>query len=380
MEGQLRVFFVETDSTLTTHLSKLALEDFLVEIFDHPNACLQRMSDVVPEILVLDLPDDDQEAINFCKEVKDDFMLNSAHVLIISPNSDIETQLACYDAGAEDVLERPVETEKLQRKLQIMGRFLKEKHSLSHQAGFATQTAMSAMSSMGELGLVLQFMGRSLVCNSPETLASEILNTVRQYDLASAIQFRLPEGDITFGEDGINVPLEMSVLNHARSAGRIFQFKTHCVFNFGLMTLLIKNMPLEDQEKCGRIRDNLAHLAEGAAERLRTLCLEREVEEKRNSLSNTLSEVENALDTVYANYRRSTLDLTQTMLEYQEALGRSFVHLQLTGEQESQLTTTASTYMKKMVNKQDESLFIIGQLEKLAQKLKSAINGRSDTA
>ena len=378
MDGLSRVFFVESDSTLKTHLSKLTLDEFLVEIFDQPNTCLQRMSDVVPDILVLDLPDNDQKSIEFCKEVKDDFMLNSAHVLIISPNSDIETQLACYDAGAEDVLERPVDTIALQRKLQITGRFLKEKRSLSHQAGFATQTAMSAMSSMGELGLVLQFMGRSLVCKTPDALAAEVLNTVRQYDLAGAVQFRLPEGDITFGEEGINVPLEVSILNHARTAGRIFQFKTHCVFNFGLMTLLIKNMPLDDQEKCGRIRDNLAHLAEGGAERLRTLCLEREVEEKRNSLSNTLAEVENALDTVYANYRRATFDLTQTMLEYQEALGQSFVHLQLTGEQESELTATASKYMKKMVNKQDESLFIIGQLEKLAQKLKQAINGRQE--
>ena len=65
--------------------------------------------------------------------------------------------------------------------------------------------------------------------------------------------------------------------------------------------------------------------------------------------------------------------MTRVMLEYQEDLMGSFMHLGLTEEQEELLSTMATKYMQSMVNKQDESLLIVAQLEQIAKSLEQLI-------
>jgi hypothetical protein len=110
---------------------------------------------------------------------------------------------------------------------------------------------------------VLQFLSKSFACNTVDELASELLQAMGQYDLQAAVQMRLGDEVLSLSQNGHNVPLEVSVLNHVRNSGRIFQFKSRCAFNYGRVTLMVNNMPLEDSDRCGRIRDNGALLAEG---------------------------------------------------------------------------------------------------------------------
>jgi hypothetical protein len=171
----------------------------------------------------------------------------------------------------------------------------------------------------------------------------------------------------------MNAPLEASILKHMSLSGRIFQFKSRCVFNYGGLTVLVKNMPQADIERSGRIRDNLALLAEGAEARLRSLQLEGLEKERRGTMVSSLLEIKEALNAVQANYRRNCFEVTQAMLEYQEELTRSFVHLGLSQSQEIDLSLNAEKFMQRMVGKQDENLFIVGQLEKIAGKLEQSL-------
>jgi hypothetical protein len=61
------------------------------------------------------------------------------------------------------------------------------------------------------------------------------------------------------------------------------------------------------------------------------------------------------------------------MIEFQEGLLKSYVHLGLSDSQEEHLTTMADTYMQRMVGTQDESLQIVGRLEELARSLQSLV-------
>lgn len=173
--------------------------------------------------------------------------------------------------------------------------------------------------------------------------------------------------------NGHDLPLEVAVLNHVRHSGRIFQFKTRCVFNYGQVTLMVNNMPLDDAERCGRIRDNGALLAEGADARLRAIELERMAQQRQSGIAAALPRVHSTLDAVQTNYRRNCFELTQVMIEFQEAMLKSYIHLGLTDEQEELMTATANDYMQRMVGTQDESLHIVGQLEKLAAELEQLL-------
>jgi len=373
MEPRLRVFIVDDDPVILEILDDVLSAVFDRESFTSGEAFLERVAESKPDIVVLDLGLPGIDGYEVCRRLKDDWDTQDIPILFVSAHDDIETRLLCYEAGGEDFVQKPFQPAEFVRRVGVAARILAEKKALREQAGYAQRTAMSAMVSMGELGVVLQFLSKSFACQTVDELAQAIIDAMRQYDLGAAVQLRLGEELLSLSENGRDVPLEVSVLNHVRGSGRIFQFKSRCVFNYGRVTLMVNNMPLDDAERCGRIRDNGALLAEGADARMQAIEAETLARRRRAGLEKALPRVHDTLDAVQANYRRNSLELTQAMIEFEEALGKSFINLGLTAVQEEEMQFLASSYMQRMIGSQDASLVTIGQLEELARSLESLL-------
>jgi len=373
MSTGLRLFVVDDDPVLTEIFMATLEDDFQLETFASAEACLARVAEQKPDIFLLDVSLPGIDGCQLCRQLKDDWDTQDIPVLFVSGSDDIEARLLCYDAGGEDFISKPFDPNELLRKLRIAAQLINSRRQLHEQAGYAQRTAMSAMVSMGELGVVLQFLSKSFACESAETLAEALLDSMRQYDLQAAVQVRLGGEVFSLSDNGRDLPLETSVLNHVSHAGRIFQFKSRCVFNYGRVTLMVNNMPLDDADRCGRIRDNGALLAEGADARLKAIEVELSAQRRRSGIEAALPRVHATLDAVQGNYRRNCYELTQVMIEFQEALMKSYVHLGLTEGQEEQMTAMAGEFMQRMVGTQDESLHIVGQLEELAHSLEGLV-------
>jgi len=370
MDASLRVFVVDDDQIILDVLAVTLDGVCELETFATAEDCLSRLTEAKPDLFLLDVSMPDMDGYTLCRRLKDDWDTQDIPVLFISANDDGETRMACYEAGGDDFIQKPVDPAELLSKLNVAGRIIDEKKALREQAGYAQRTAMAAMVSMGELGVVLQFLSKSFACNTVDELASELLRAMGQYDLQAAVQMRLGDEVLSLSQNGHNVPLEVSVLNHVRNSGRIFQFKSRCVFNYGRVTLMVNNMPLEDSDRCGRIRDNGALLAEGADARLKAIETEMQSSLRRAGIEAALPRLYSTLDGVQNNYRRNSFELTQVMIDFQEALTKAFIHLGLMENQEERLSNMANEFMLRVVGTQDASLTIIGQLEALAEDLK----------
>lgn len=373
MDAVLRVYAVDDDQLILDILTGI-LDGFCqLETFSSGDLCLKRVAEQKPDLFLLDVSMPEIDGYALCRHLKEDWDTQDIPVYFVSGHDDIETRLICYEAGGDDFIVKPFEPAELQRKLAVAGRLLAEKKALHEQAGYAQKTAMSAMVSMGELGVVLQFLSKSFACATADELAAAVLEAMQQYDLQAAVQFRLGDDVLSVSQNGVNLPLEVSVLNHVQHSGRIFHFKSRCVFNYGQVTLMVNNMPVDDADRCGRIRDNGALLAEGAEARLRAIELEILTQRRRSGIESALPRLHDTLDAVQSNYRRNCFSLTQVMIEFQEALMKSYVHLGLTEDQEERMTAMASEFMQRMVGTQDESLQIVGQLEALAKNLEGLL-------
>jgi CheY-like chemotaxis protein len=373
MAEEFRVFVVDDDPIILELLEDVLSEDCLVESFESGEICLSRVAELKPDIFLLDVSMPVMDGYALCRHLKDDWDTQDIPVIFMSANDDIDNRLLCYEAGGEDFIVKPVQPPELLRKLKVAQRILADKHALREQAGYAQRTAFSAMASMGELGAVLQFLSKSFACNTMEDVGAAMLEAMQQWDLQAAVQLRVGSKVYNVSPNGVELPLEVNILNHVRDSGRIFQFKSRCVFNYGRVTLMVNNMPIEDAERCGRIRDNGALLAEGADARLKAIEHEMLAIERRLGIEAALPRVQGTLEMVQENYQQNCYQLTQVMIEFQEALMKTFVNLGLTETQEDTLTSMADTYMQRMVGTQDQSLVAIGQLEDLAGSLKGLL-------
>lgn len=370
MDASLRVFVVDDDSVVLDMLAGVLDGLCETEVFTSAEACLARLPDLKPDLFLLDIQMPGMDGYALCRRLKEDWETQDIPVVFVSAHDDSETRLLCYEAGGEDFIEKPFEPAELLGKLKVAGRILADKKALREQAGYAQRTAMAAMVSMGELGIVLQFLSKSFACANANELALTVIDAMRQYDLQAAVQMRLGDEVLSLSQNGHNVPLEVSVLNHVRDSGRIFQFKSRCVFNYGRVTLMVNNMPLEDADRCGRIRDNGALLAEGADARLCAIEAEMLASQRRQGIEAALPRLYSTLDDVQSNYRRNCFELTEVMINFQEALTKAFVHLGLMERQEELLSNMANDFMMRMVGTQDASLEIVQRLESLADDLK----------
>lgn len=370
MENNLRVFVVDDDALILDVLRTTLDGECHLLTFSSGESCLNALADGKPDLFLLDVAMPVMDGYALCRHLKDDWETQDIPVVFISASDDNETRLLCYEAGGDDFIQKPLDPAEVLGKLSVAGRIIAEKKALREQAGYAQKTAMAAMVSMGELGVVLQFLSKSFACATLDELAAALLEAMQQYDLQAAVQMRMGDMVLTLSPNGRNVPLEVSVLNHVRESGRIFQFKSRCVFNYGHVTLLVNNMPLEDADRCGRIRDNGALLAEGADARLKAIETEILAQQRRAGIESALPRLYSTLDGVQNNYRRNCFELTQVMIDFQEALTKAFIHLGLMERQEELLSSMANQFMLRVVGTQDASLEIIGKLEALADDLK----------
>lgn len=373
MDSSMRVFVVDDDRAFLDELGEVLGDVCQLETFSSVDGCLNRLLLAKPDLFLLDIEMPVTDGYAFCCQLKDDSETRDIPVLFVSPREDTETLLLCYEAGGDDFVRKPVEPATLVAKLAVAGRMLTEKRRLREQAGYAQQTAMAAMVSMSELGVVLQFLSKSFICTSLKELAALVIDAMGQYDLEAAVQIRLGDEVVTLSHNGKDVPLEVSVLNLIKDSGRVFQFRSRCVFNFGRVTLLVNNMPLADAERCGRIRDNCAILSEGADARVNAIESDLLAHRRRVGIEAALPRLYGTLDGVQNNYRRNCFELTQVMIDFEERLNETFNHLDLMDKQEAELGKMANAFMLRVVGTQDAALEIVGRLEGLAEDLKELL-------
>jgi CheY-like chemotaxis protein len=371
MTMDFKVFVVEDDPLLREMMEMILAEDCEVVSFASAEACLEGLRSVRPDMFLLDVRLPGMDGHDFCRRLKADFDTADIPVTFVSGLDDIDARLASYDAGGEDFICKPFDPVELQHKITLARRIAVEKRQLREMAGFAQRTAFTAMTGMSELGIVIEFLRKSFACTTGIELARQILDALAQYGLKGAVQVRADGRDINLGEDGTDLPLETSVLNHLRNQGRIFEFKNRGVYNYGGITILVNNMPTEDAERCGRLRDDLAILAEGADARRQSIEIEASNSQTKTGIGATLEEL-HAMLLDFTASQTTEQEVTAAMAtEMQGALINAFVSLGLTEGQEETLNELIRHYFDSLRVHNKYGTLLLQRLGQIAERLKS---------
>jgi DNA-binding response OmpR family regulator len=371
MSSNFKVFVVEDDPILREIFETILAEDYGVVFFPDAESCLNSLKVDRPDMFLLDVGLPGIDGYELCRRIKADFDTMDIPVTFVSGLDDIEARLTGYDAGGEDFICKPFEPSELLRKVTRARRLEQEKKQLREMAGYAQRTAFTAMSGMSELGLVIEFMRKSFACRDSRQLAQQILDTLVQFGLQGAVQIRMTDGEVSLSAEGTDLPLETAILAHVRTQGRIFEFRDRGVYNYGSITILIKNMPLEDPERCGRLRDNLAILAEGADARCQAIEVESKNRMTKAGIGTTLDDVHAMLVDLKAAHAKEQGAYASLTTEMQESLIHAFVALGLTERQEESLDELIRKYFGALRDHHAHSHILVDKLGLIADRLKA---------
>lgn len=191
---------------------------------------------------------------------------------------------------------------------------------------------------MGELGVVMQFLSKSFTCHNIQSVANLATEALRQYELEGAV-YLIWEGDHhVMTTSGSALPTDQETLIiQRRTLGRLLEIERTLVVNFEHVTVLVTNLPENDAERLGRIRDNIATLAEGIESRIQGLLLEYDNLLKQQGIRYAVSEIRNSVVDLQA---RQMADLMHTRALVNHVINdfeATFIHMALHTEHENQM-------------------------------------------
>lgn len=353
MTKPFKIFAIDDDQFTLDITHALLAEFFEVETFLDASDFLNRVHCDQPDMVLLDYQMPDMDGLAVCKILQENPQTAGIPIVFVSATDDIDIRLSCYQAGACDFIQKPFDPRELQIKAELTRARLNERQEESDEISLATSTALNALSSLGEQGTLLRAIAASYHYRSPIDLARGLVSTLRDMGLEGAVQILDPnpaqQASLVLSQNGLNLPLETSILNHARKGDRIFQFKSRCAFNGEKITILVNNMPLDDPQRAGRIRDHLLLLTDSADACLATIHRERQLLENQQKASIAIDHVQGMFRLLEQTQRQHNLRLIEATLGYQEALNRSFSQMGLSQGQEDRLTRLASEHMEHIL-------------------------------
>lgn len=371
-EDRLRIFVVDDDPLARTIVTgQLAHPSVEIEEFESAEA-FQAAAEREPDIVLLDVEMPGMDGIEACRRLRASGNLR-AQVLFVSVHDDLDTRLAAYEAGGNDYIVKPYAPAELAQKVLVAQRAFKERRELSSQAKFARQAAFSAMSTMGEMGVVLQFLQTSFACRTPAQLASAIHETLDQYGVNGLLEIRCTDGRQCHPKSGVCTPLEASILGHARTMDRVFQFRDRMVINDDCITILLLNLPLDDPERLGRLRDHLVLIAEGAQARLLALESDDRRLAQADAIVRAVDALTRTLDEIEAKQGETRRRAVQVTSDYLRNLEKAFIHLGLTGDQESALIAMAEAATTQASAVLDDGVTLGDKLKQVTVSLQNLV-------
>lgn len=269
-----RILAVEDDPIQARTLAALLRGTYEVATVATGEECLAAAPAGRFDLVLLDVVLPGLSGYAVCREMKARPETAELPVIFLSANTGLEDRLQGFEAGGFDYLGKPVVKDELVRKIDLLLDHLVERRTLKEAADMAASAAMTAMTSAAEQGLVLDFMRRSFACVDGRGLAMGIVAAARRFGLAAMAQVRTGDGAISWSDQGPCTPLETSVLASVAVGGRIVDLGNRTAINFDRTSVILKNMPVEEAERYGRLKDHMAMLLEGANARARALELD----------------------------------------------------------------------------------------------------------
>jgi CheY-like chemotaxis protein len=306
-----------------------------------------------------------------CRRIKE--QTAAVPVLFISGLNDLESRLAGYDAGGDDFIAKPYKLAELKQKVEVLRRMAEENAVLRSKLDESDMLTSIVLSNLDEYAVLVKFLRSLNTCEQHSDVADAILSMFKSFRLNGALQLRLPQLELTLDHAGKHCPLTASIITHVRSLGCIAEFKNRAVFNFGRVSVLISNMPLNDPDLCGRLRDHLAIAVETVDAKLLSLQARQENSQTKDEIAVLLQSLGRAIHDFNDRYEKARFQSSQTKCLMFDELNSEFVSLGMREIQENCIKAIIESRTDQLVDLFDFSGETENTLRDLSARLGKAL-------
>ncbi|MGL6042030.1 MAG: response regulator, partial [Deefgea sp.] len=306
------ILVVDDDSIIRLLVRRILEAEYqVVEAIDG-EAGLRQAQEIKPTAIIADVQMPKMDGFTLCKAICDDIELSDIPVMLMSAEENTDELLKVYDVGGQGFITKPINHKVLMTRMAHMLEVSNERARMKSQISFATSTAFTAMSSMSETGLLMETLKNFNANNTALGLAQLLIAALEQFQLEGFVQLKTDSGIVARNAKGEASDLELAILQKMATMDRILRFRNRLSVNYPNVQLVVNNMPLDDEERCGRLRDHLAILVEAAESRLDAIKVKTTLIATQNQLAimNSIQSLTNTLIEIDQQQRQGNVERT----------------------------------------------------------------------
>lgn len=345
-----------------TLLEVMLEDDYDLILCESGKQCLELLSGVKPDLVLLDVKMPDVDGYEVCRQMKRDPVYSDIPFIFVTAVTSPEDKVAGYEAGCDEYVTKPFDVEDLLGKISSSLRVRHEEMKLRQRAIEAQEVAQNAMMGSSELGILNQYFQLSGNSMSYAHIAEHLLDATRSLGLNCSAVIRVESGALFFGCELDS--LEARLLEKFYGGDRAIDFQTRTIFNAERCSILAKNMPVEDEARYGRLKDHLATLVYATDHR--AACTET-IQELINSNDEYLNRIRSQ---AAKRHSQRKLIMMNLLMEVEEQL----FGLGLDDDQEQRLVKMLDEGAQKVDALPDIGDDIATSLEITKQKLNRLLN------
>lgn len=339
--GAEKVLVVDDDKMVRNIICRALSDTYETITAENGLEGIDKVHSENPDFILLDVEMPGMNGYEVCDQLKQNPDTQNKPVLFLSSHSSLRDRMLGYEAGATDFIVKPFETEELLAKLRLLGQFKRDREALDQRAQSASATAFMAMRGSSELGLAIQFIEATYNAANFDTIARRFFDVTNQLGLNCALMFQTRSGRLFFSAKSTVSPLEKEVIETLYDAGNRFNdFGCRTQINYSRVALLVKNMPLEDQEAYGRYKDFLPTMLGSTDAKIKALDTELALIEQTRNLTHSFGVVRETLVQVGNNLQSTQGEVLTLLRDTIEKLDARIPTLGLEDDQEKYLITT----------------------------------------
>lgn len=127
------------------------------------------------------------DGLSLCQAMRADPRWQAIPVMMMSGSEYLDELLQVYDVGGQSFITKPLDPKLLKTQLAHMLQQSTDRALMQSQLQFATQTAFTAMSSVGETGALLQALKAFNSARTPQALCRQIIEAIRGFELEAVV-------------------------------------------------------------------------------------------------------------------------------------------------------------------------------------------------
>lgn len=367
-----RVLVVDDDRLFRALIEKALAERFDVASAGSGEEALAHFGETQADLIVLDVEMPGMNGFAVCRKIRE---TSRVPIIFVTAHDTLEYQLEAFDAGGNDIVTKPLSLPVLQRKVELAIQTHAEYQQLSDEKQQLQSMAMNFLSTVGQNGVLMNFVRSSIQCRIHQALADNLVGAMRELGLQSFGVIRHSAGQEAFRTEGEPTRLEADILEKLSSMGRMFQFKKQLVINYDRVSIAVNNVPDNDPECAGNIRDQVAVLAETSEALCDNVAMRQESMERAEQLQMALFKAVSAVESLRERHQGMLADTRILLQELVDVIEKAYSWLGTTLDQEEKISQMMDHSVQRILN----LLATRGQYDTEFDQVLQALRGTNQT-